>query len=939
MMQWMKFTRMMVLYGGLFLATFVLSSCSDEEILPEDEYINLSEIAQSEKDFNTALIHLKNAVKNYPNSANSRMQTGLYYLALDQGDAAEVAINKAISLGSEPKYAQSQLREAWFLSRKFQKILDDINDQPDKNEDPVALEMMGRIYLDTAQFQIAEEYITKALNLNPSAIRNILSQAKLRAVKKDFAGALKDIEKVLDTLPSNRHALFLKSQILEFQDQKTLTSETLKLLVDAHPELPRYALYYGKSLLSVGNVEAAKPVIQKAYIALPQSPFSNQLSAIIKMHDRDFKGSQIQAQNILSSGKGFENWEVVVSAMLIHGVSSYHLGEFEVALESLKKFHDRVPKEISGNKYLVRTYLNLGENDAAQAIIDTLPENTYIENDDSLLNLAAYTAAKVGNLELAAEKYQTLAERYPDNPVIQARIGTIELGQGETEKGFQTLEDILDETKDKSKGYIELYKTALRLKDYKRALEYAERYRESEPDKALSYLMSGQIYVVQKDIEDARPDFDKALSLEPEDGQTQKAVAVFEERFGDYDKALTLMQKVIAKDAKDIDANVFLVKYYIKNDQTNEAFTQIQKGLAQLDAKDPSRLLYAPYLLAMNQPQTVLDSISELPEEFRENLIYNITAGDAYLDINQPSQAISHLEKALSLMPTNIKVLNELARAYEITGDRDAYVRTLLKISELDSDDANTNIALTSHYLSINDLGNAQNYVTKIKPNSDQTELIKTALEGEIAFFQKDFATASTKLSKAAEKFTNNRKVMLLLKNALWANSDGEQSLSVLEDWYQRHPNDIQVLQDIATHSEALGKRDQAIAHYQTLLSRNNANILALNNLSMIYIDEKNHPEALKTAQKAYDLAQNNPIIQHTYGLALLRNGQAEKALPILRSSFLQLPQLDEVKLHLAESLIANNKQEEVKKMLDEIIANKDSQNFHEKAKDLLEKL
>jgi tetratricopeptide (TPR) repeat protein len=123
-----------------------------------------------------------------------------------------------------------------------------------------------------------------------------------------------------------------------------------------------------------------------------------------------------------------------------------------------------------------------------------------------------------------------------------------------------------------------------------------------------------------------------------------------------------------------------------------------------------------------------------------------------------------------------------------------------------------------------------------------------------------------------------------------------------LNDWLAAHPDDVEVLTVIATRKQQAGNASEAIDLYETGLQKVPGNPLMLNNLAMLYA-ATGSPQALATAEMAYNAAPKVAAVQDTYGWVLLQQGQADKALSVLAEAYKGLPDNAEVQYHYASAL------------------------------------
>ena len=116
--------------------------------------------------------------------------------------------------------------------------------------------------------------------------------------------------------------------------------------------------------------------------------------------------------------------------------------------------------------------------------------------------------------------------------------------------------------------------------------------------------------------------------------------------------------------------------------------------------------------------------------------------------------------------------------------------------------------------------------------------------------------------------------------------------------------------------------QDKAISEYERLVTVSPKNVVALNNLSWLYMDKKEFSQALKYAKQAYNITNEIPNVVDTYAQVLLKSGNKIEALTKAKEAHELAKGEDvDIALNLAEALLANNNNEEAKLVLAEITA------------------
>jgi Flp pilus assembly protein TadD len=123
-----------------------------------------------------------------------------------------------------------------------------------------------------------------------------------------------------------------------------------------------------------------------------------------------------------------------------------------------------------------------------------------------------------------------------------------------------------------------------------------------------------------------------------------------------------------------------------------------------------------------------------------------------------------------------------------------------------------------------------------------------------------------------------------------------------LSDWLQEHPNDAAVRLAYASTLHQRGRKSQAIAEYERVLSHQPGSVLALNNLAWLYFEDGDS-RAVELAERAYDRAPERAEIIDTYGWLLVKGGRVEEGLSLLERAAQRAPENGDIRYHLAAGL------------------------------------
>ena len=109
---------------------------------------------------------------------------------------------------------------------------------------------------------------------------------------------------------------------------------------------------------------------------------------------------------------------------------------------------------------------------------------------------------------------------------------------------------------------------------------------------------------------------------------------------------------------------------------------------------------------------------------------------------------------------------------------------------------------------------------------------------------------------------------------------------------------------------------ENAAERYRIALKRAPENALLLNNLAWAASQLK-RPEALEHAERAHELAPENPNIMDTLGVILVGSGQTERGLALLGRAAELAPDAHQIRLNFAKALLKVERKAAARKELE----------------------
>ncbi len=251
-------------------------------------------------------------------------------------------------------------------------------------------------------------------------------------------------------------------------------------------------------------------------------------------------------------------------------------------------------------------------------------------------------------------------------------------------------------------------------KNFDKAIQFDPKYVDA-------YIGNGRVNLSMRRVDAAQTNFEKAYRLQPDNQEAinelaslyinnrqfqqasdlaqkckncpgvERILAMSSYKMEDYSKAITSLEKYLAKKSNDAEATYTLGRCYLEVEDFKSAIRQYQKALVL----DPTKNVWM-YELALqlynsndyaNAKKYFLmaaDAGYPRSNDFLENL------GFAYINTGDIDNGIKNLSVVLSRKPNNKELLNDIAQALYSAKHYDEALGYYQKLLELNARDANS---------------------------------------------------------------------------------------------------------------------------------------------------------------------------------------------------------------------------------------------------------
>lgn len=889
------------------------------------------------RDYRAAVIQLKNALQKNPRDLPARILLGRTLIKLGNGEEAEHQLKLARGAGANDSLILAPLGEAYLAQGKSETLLRDF--PAGRRLPAVEAEvrvLRGRALLDLNEPKKSEEQFLSALDIKPDFVKGLIGLASLRMSRGNLDEADSLLDRAMAQEPDNESAVHMKGKTrlsrndwrgaLEYFDKAlTLSPENLSARVD------RASVY-----MITGRRDEALKDLDIVRKDAPKHPRAGLLRALafVQMGERRKALAMLEDVTLWIGVISSETFNNSPQSLLLMGAIHYSLKRYEDAIPYLLRYNELAPHTLITRKMLGMIYMSRGDHRSAQDLLEPLLARA--PNDIQLLTALGRIYTKAREHSKATELFEKAASIAPENTSTRTELGLNRLATGQLDEAREELEEAVRLGKGRGRAGAFLGLLHLRRGDTKSALEIADRLRKADPKNPFPHNLAGSAHIRAGAHDKARESFRAALAIAPDyqpaiynlaavigklegpaaakreylailkkDKTQIKAMselATLALREGDVPKAIEWLNRASRTDPTATNPQLRLVNLLIQKRQLAEA-KQIMEGLENRAPRDLSVLdAKARIELASGNQAGAIQTYRRAANVAANNPSQLFRIAKIQISLQDVQGAVSSLQYTVNLDP---KILPAQAALARLTYDLDGFDAAMKKVAALQ----------------------------EIFPGSPAVDSVR----GDVLMRNKRHGEAIAAYEAAFDKSKTSDHALRLFR-ARWGSGDKTAAVDGLGAWINSNPEDRPSRRVLALAYLKIGDFDMAIRHHEALAKVSPKDVVIMNNLAGLY-DRRGDKRAFEYAKRAYDLAPNQPQTIDTYGWMLVRRGDVQQGLRLLRNAQARSNNQPDVGYHIAVALDALGRQKEALRELNAVFALGKKFKDEDEARKLLERL
>ena len=583
---------------------------------------------------------------------------------------------------------------------------------------------------------------------------------------------------------------------------------------------------------------------------------------------------------------------------------------------------------------LAATYLRLNQPEHAVEVLKPALDQKHA--DPQLLALAAAAHAGGNNLAQAAGLLKEAAVLEPDDLALRVQLGLVLWASGEEQEAETTLAEAVSEGGKDHKATQTLALMHLQRKQYSKALEAIDVLEERRPEDPVSHTLKGAAYLGVNDLVNARKSFERAFELQPNSGPAALNLAQIDLREQKSEAARKRFQDVLAVDENNVQAQLGLAGLAAAEGDDEDYVAWLVKAARVTPPALQPHLLLTRYYIGQGRVQEALAAAQEAQTAFPSHPEALELLGSVQLRTGDVTNARLSLEKAVAAAPNSASAHFLLASAQAKAGQRGASAESLKKALDLNPAYLEAQVALVMLEVESRRYDKALMIARQIETQHPDAP-IGMVLQGDIFMAQRQPGTAA-EVYELAWRQGPNSALAVKLHRALSISGSGKKADTLLKEWIDANPMDIEARFYWAKFLAERGERQEAIVQYQGILDQSPNHLSTLNNLALLY-QEAGDARARSTAEEVHRLAPGNLAVADTLGWVLLQQGEVKRGAELILEASPLAAHSPEIRYHLAVALAKTGYPAKARRELQALLASDVPFGEREAARRLLESL
>jgi len=854
----------------LCMVTF-LGACGAENRTPEG-HIAAAQGYIDQDELQPALIELKNALQQAPDSALARRLLGEVYLTLGNGTSARKELERAASLGVDPGFIQPLLARALLLQQEFNDVLQ-VNPHQEQLLPAGKASIhasRGMALLALKQPDEADKEFELGLAQDAGSPEVLTGLAWLAASRQEQEQAREQLDKVFTINIDYAEAWSLLGNIERSQGNLEAALEAYSKAADNRHANTLDILNRISVNIALENHDQARAEIALQRKQGAKNYLLDYLEGLLYYQEKHYTEARPLFEQALQANPEH------VRSLFYAGASNLQEENIEQARGHLLRFDSRNPGFSPALKMLAWIAIQNGEYRDAERFI----RQVIAKEPDDVFSLNLLSSALMGDKKTVegVEVLQQLVALQPDSANARRKLGVGMILEGKLESGLNELEASRELDPGIQQTSLTIIFTYLRNNELDKALDAAVNLRNTHPDSTVANAALATVYLTRQEHDKASQAFRDTLALDSDNVTANSGLASLAVQAGQPGEAKVYYRKILESHPGSLNTSMNLAYLSALDGSVDEMKAVLEQAIEVNPKALLPRMALARYYSKQGDYANVVDILTPVRQSAKGDFTYLKMLSEARYRSGDYVNARNDLNALVTVAPNNASAHYLLAMTDRRLGNIDGFRDELKRVLALEPN--HIGALILSAELMIAD-GNTQaarkNIDTLKKQSGDSVDVY--LLEGRLASSSGDHKAAVSAYHRAFEMKETNIN-LLKLESAIWDAGDREAAIDLLTSWLDKLPTDQASRVRLASRYAAMGRNSDAVAVYTRMLKQNPDNVAALNDLAWLLRDS-DPKQALEYAEKAHSLAPKSAAVTDTLAVVVSQSDPSRAQLLI----------------------------------------------------------
>ena len=886
----------------------ISSGCSKKD--SEAHYADAQQFIAN-KNYPSAVIELKSAIQQSPENKDYRLALGQLYLSAGDMMSAEKELQRAWSLGADKEAMAVSLFKSMFFSRNHADMLKTLDGE-------ASLSAKTKNYLDLYRANVeiengnvdnATAIFDRLIDQQDAPDVQMMAQASLLLAGEKVTEAIDLLGKFDEKSPVYPEAKLMLGQLLQQSKNYQAAIDAFDIFLAQQPNYFPAQLMRTQSLVQLEKFDLAETELTALLKIYPQQPLVNYLLAVINYERKKYEPAKEFIETAINNGMT-EN-----SARILAALTSMNLGLTAQTLYHLDAAKAILPQIPELENIYHSLLLKAGRSSEVQAQLQSKSAEAL---DHKLIAATAYQMLKEGSQTAAQEVIKLYEQKGVKDADSTTILASLKMGiAGMEQQGLQELETLLKQDPTQDQTRVILAQSYMRQGQFDKATALADQWINNAETAVIGYNLKAYAAVLSKNPAIATENIAQALKLEPENAfskMMQVLVLLESDKIAD---AVITIESILEKDPTYLPALQQLFAVKLQQNKPREAIDKAAALVAAYPDNQNLRTALASMWYQQEQYQQAIDVIKAakydntgMPASHRQLLI------ELNAKLKNSTELLTLTKTWRDEQPETVDANLAYAKALVFNKEFSQALAVMDKL--LQKNPANQALlkAKVSLLIESKDLKGALTTLEQLKPVGKELAEVQL-MKGRLYLQDKQLDKALGNLEQSYQTVASPQAAVLLAE-AYSKTKNNAQAVTFLKQHIEKNPQQTSVKTVYAGLILAEDPKG-AQSIYQTVISKEPTNYMALNNYAWLLLEDGQPADARIHIEQALKVADKHPDLLDTYGKVLLALKQPTEALKAFESSLAVRPAHAEVQLHYVEALLQSGNKTKAAEQLNQV--------------------